>query len=180
MAGSSIKVGSVWKEITQPSVNVGGTWKTVNTIYANVSGTWKQVWPDVTLSVNSPDPIWLYAFDGVEPYNAWAQFTVDTDGDIYSIATNNDTGGSETSYGTWLTSGNASDVEVYLSGTGSAPSVGTLNTWLPLTFDRTWQWEQVGGGTKSFSGTLTFRNATTLATLDTAEVTIEVQCGLSI
>jgi hypothetical protein len=37
-----VKVGGVWKGITQPSLKVGGVWKDVETAYVKVAGVWKE------------------------------------------------------------------------------------------------------------------------------------------
>lgn len=171
---TGIKVAGVWKEITTPSVNVSGVWKTVNTIYANVSGTWKQVWPDTSIQVDCPSPITVYDYDGTDPYSAQAYLQVNSDGDIYT-----DDGGGLTSYGTWLTAGAAADIEVMLSkGAGNNPTSGSnLETWYGCDTDPQWNWNQVGEGSQLFTGILYFRDAATTAALDSANVTISVECG---
>ncbi len=77
--------------------------------------------------------------------------------------------------GSWLVSGNASDVQVYATVTTSrASSSGTFNTWLDMTQNRTF--EVIGTAVGSGSGTisLTFRNKNTLSQLDTATISCDV------
>jgi len=42
-----IQVGSVWKEIDQPSVRVAGVWEDCVSIHIRVAGVWKEVWAAV-------------------------------------------------------------------------------------------------------------------------------------
>jgi hypothetical protein len=92
-----------------------------------------------------------------------------------SIVNDGTTSSTGEANGTWLTAGSASEVEVSLSGTGDTPTGSALGTWLNCGTTRAWTLTQSVLGSKSFSGTLTFRNATTLEELDTATLTIHAE-----
>lgn len=79
----------------------------------------------------------------------------------------------------WLTQGQAADVEVMVTRTGSTGVGSTLNAWLPMTADYSWQ---LNAPTTAKSCTLnfTFRNKNTQAQLDTATVNLSLVGGGSI
>ncbi len=77
--------------------------------------------------------------------------------------------------GSWLVSGNASDVQVYATVTTSgATSSGTFNTWLDMTQNRTFEVIRAPAGSGSGTISLTFRNKNTLSQLDTATISCSV------
>ena len=79
--------------------------------------------------------------------------------------------------GSWLTAGSASDVQVYASKSGGAGASwsGVWDTWVDI--GDMWTLTRSNNGTSTGTINLTFRNKTTLATLDTAFVDIEVYRG---
>lgn len=83
--------------------------------------------------------------------------------------------GADTLLGAWLTSGLAADVEVMATrtGTGSITGSNTLGQWFPLTADVVYRIGSSGTPRNSVFS-ITFRNKFTLATLDTATVTIDL------
>lgn len=165
MSGISIGIGGAWKTMANLSLGVGGAWKQVQKVSIGVGGVWKDVWIYLTVTMPDTDASRIATI----PTNAVATLS------IYNDGTWEDTNvGGGTSTGTWLTAGDVSQVEVFLSGTGDTPTGSALDTWLSCSTSRAWTLTETSdvGATKSFSGTLQFRDATSLAVLDTAAITI--------
>jgi hypothetical protein len=140
-------------------------------MWIGVGGVWKEFY--TYLSVVCPD---LSAERVVlAPTNAAATVTILNDGTWSSTNTG---GGTDT--GTWLVGGTVGQVEVYLSGTGDTPTGSALSTWLSCSTTRSWTLTETSdaGATKSFTGTLQFRDSTSLAVLDTAACTIYAEVTL--
>jgi hypothetical protein len=151
-------------------VGVGGAWKQVQKVSVGVGGVWKDAWTYLTVSVAA-----TLADSGqaISPGDATCSMTISSDGSMSS--TDSDSMG-----GTWLTAGSASQVDVRLTqvslsgGTGSMGNAA-LATWLNCGTSRVWTLTNTNNSfsTSTFVGTLEFRDATTLAVLDTATVTLE-------
>jgi len=99
----------------------------------------------------------------IDPATALAGYRVDADGDIYK---RQGSGGSYVSIGTWLNSGSASDYDVYMEdlSTGTdVPTGDSVDTWLAMSGDRTWELADVSsaGDMKTFFGVLKIRDNTT-------------------
>ena len=163
----SVGVGGVWKTMNNLSVGVGGVWKQVQKVSVGVGGVWKDAWTYLTVSV----PATLSdQTNTISTADATTSFTVSNTGAISSVENNS-------MAGTWLTAGNASQVDVRLtqvSLTGGSMAGSALATWLNCGTSRTWSLTNTTNGTSTytFTGTLEFRDATTLAVLDTATVTL--------
>lgn len=84
-----------------------------------------------------------------------------------------DVGGAEWSDRESPTVGNVFEVMLE-TGVGTV-SNGTVDTWLALSSDRSWDVGQNGAGAKSFSGTLKIRRGATV--LDTAAITLTATVG---
>lgn len=103
-------------------------------------------------------------------FEARAGIDVRTDGSYSLIGTG--------TTGSWLISGNASDVQVYATVTTSgASSSGTFNTWLDMTQNRTFEVIRTPPGSGIGTISLTFRNKNTLSQLDTATIYCDVSVG---
>ena len=72
--------------------------------------------------------------------------------------------------GTWLYAGQASGLEIRVTQNSGDAVSGTLNSWLPLSSDRTWSLSRLTNGTNSGVLTVTIRNASTWEELDSATV----------
>ena len=162
MSGISVGISSVWKTMNNLSLGVGGAWKQVEKVSIGVGGVWKDVWQHLSVAVTS-----ISAFDtSLSPSDSTATISIVNDGTITATGT----GG-----GTWLVAGTVAQVEVYLSGSGDALASGTLNTWMSCSTTRSWTLTNTtnGANTKTWSGTMQWRDATSLAVLDTAPVDLE-------
>jgi hypothetical protein len=163
MASIQVKDAGTWKTAS-PQVKDAGTWKQVQQGWAKDAGTWKQFYLNVAVAcadINAQKT-------SVTPANAVATLTILNDG------TWSATNGSGTNTGTWLTAGTVSQVEVYFSGTGDTPTGSSLSTWLSCSSTRSWTLTNTSDAVDSlvFSGTLQFRDASSLTTLDTSAATI--------
>jgi len=171
MAGINIGIGGAWKNMANLSIGVGGVWKQVQKVSIGVGGVWKDVWQNLAVACADLSANRLT----ISPANAQATITILNDGTWSST-----TVGGGTNTGTWLTAGTVAQVEVYLTGSGDALSSGTLDTWLSCSTTRSWTLTNSADGvsTKTWTGTMTFRDATTLATLDTAAISIEASVDM--
>lgn len=160
-----IGVGGAWKLCTAAHVGVGGAWKQVQKMYIGVGGAWKEFYTYLTVACADLSATRI----ATVPTNANATVTILNDG-TWSTTTV----GGGTNTGTWLTAGSVSGVEVYLSGTGDTPTGDSLSTWLSCSTTRAWTLLETSdvGASKSFTGTLQFRDAVSLAVIDTAACTI--------
>ncbi len=110
----------------------------------------------------------------IDPDDAEVAFRVDADGDVY---TQTDFGGAFGSIGTWLLSGANTDYDVgYFNVTGDTPTGSLTETWLAANADRTWTLTEtvLAGAGKACSGTLKWRDSTTLEVLGQATVDMTV------
>ena len=108
----------------------------------------------------------------VSTTNAQAALQVNSDGDTY---TRTGVGSSFASVGTWLITGTNSDYDYILSGSGDTPTSGSLDTWIGGATTTYWQLDETtdGNASKTFDGTLTWRDATTYEILASAAVRIK-------
>lgn len=167
----AIKIGSggAWKNMTNMKVGVGGAWKQVQKVMVGSGGAWKTAWVYLTVDVTSP----ISDSDTqISPTDASASLVVNSSG---ALTTSPTASGNQT----WLDAGSASQVDVRLTQTGltggGAMGGAALATWLNCGTTRTWTLTNTTNAFNSstFTGTLEFRDATTLAVLDTATVTLE-------
>lgn len=168
MAGIQVGVGGVWKTMNNLSVGVAGAWKQVQKVSVGVGGVWKDAWTYLTVAVTATisDSV-----SEISPTDAACTLTVANTGSLTtSLGSGNQT---------WLTAGSASQVDVRLTQVGltgaGSMSGSALATWLNCGTTRAWTNNNSTNGFNSsaFTGTLEFRDATTLAVLDTASVTLE-------
>lgn len=75
----------------------------------------------------------------------------------------------------WQPSGSVSAYEVRWTNTSGTPSSGTTGSWLNLGTTRSWTVNQAVAGTKSCTGTVEIRDATTGIVLASASITITAQ-----
>ena len=173
MAGISVGVGGVWKTMNNLSIGVGGVWKQVQKVSVGVGGVWKDAWTYLTVAVTATISELVTE---ISPTDAQCTLTVANTG---SLTTSLGAGDQ-----TWLTAGSASQVDVRLSQvslTGAGSMGGSaLATWLNCGTSRVWTLTNTDNSfsTSTFTGTLEFRDATTLAVLDTASVTLEATVEL--
>lgn len=154
--------------MTNLSVGSGGVWKQAQAVWVGVGGVWKKAWDYLTVDVTTPISD---SDDTISPTDAVCSLTVNSSGALTTSPTGS---GNQT----WLDAGNASQVDVRLtqvSLTGGGSMGGSaLATWLNCATTRTWTNTNTTNGNNSstFTGTLEFRDASTLAVLDTATVTL--------
>jgi hypothetical protein len=147
------RVGGVWKQLPAGYVRVSGVWKRLLEAHVKVSGVWKEItFPLVTLSGGSAVGATL------SPTNSIAAFTFNSDG---TVDVNQDGSVVQISSGTdWIIpNGDASgSYEIRASlNSGDTPDLGALDTWLPLSTNRTWQFTRTIGGTSACNLTIEIR-----------------------
>jgi hypothetical protein len=75
---------------------------------------------------------------------------------------------------TWLVSGAAGDFEIRATlQSGSTPSTGTMDTWQALSTSRAWTLDILIGDTDTSTFLIEIRDATSLAVLDSASITLK-------
>lgn len=120
----------------------------------------------------------LVVNDAPPPANLGGTATISflNTGELTSDASNADGSVTHTSYGgEWLVAGDGTNVEIQVSATGSGGSLtGTTGSWLSLSADRVWTLSTTASTTGSRVLTVQLRNATTLAVLDTATITLNI------
>ena len=82
-------------------------------------------------------------------------------------------GASYSTLETWLSAGSSSGYECRATVTFGTLTSGTTGTWLALSTSREWYVEQGSVGTNTCEFTVEIRNATTLAVVDSAAITLE-------
>lgn len=79
---------------------------------------------------------------------------------------------------TWLTSGTAANVDIFVTGTGDTPAGSALDTWLNLGTTRTWSLQETGIGTKAFTGTWIMRDASSLVGFGGSTFTLDAEVAV--
>jgi hypothetical protein len=164
-----IGVGGAWKLANKAHVGVGGVWKQVQKMYIGVGGVWKEFYSSLE--------VFLVGYSAnrvsVSPVNAAAEVEL-----LNTGVCNETTIGGGTSTFNWLISGSAADVDMYLSGTGSALTAGSspLNTWISGSTGASWGLlVTLNGDSKTWNGTIQFRDATTLAVIGSCPLTLDAE-----
>lgn len=146
----------------------------VDKVYLGTTLVWEKV---AALSVAMPD---------VTDYNEASSGTVLVGVTLSSSGTFTTVGGLGVgpNSGSWLTGGSAADVEVYATytggGIGGTWTTTGWSTWLPMSSGFYARLSRTTDGTSSGTVSLTFRNKNTLATLDTATLSLRVYRGVPI
>lgn len=168
--------------VIQPKRRAAGSWTNVAAIKRRSGSSWVDVWPvSAALSVNLtnhtvsgtpisndvPPPPWIGAFSRINFLST---------GDLTGEGSNMDGTIALTNYsGEWLTAGDNTDVEIRVTATGSGGTLtGTTGSWLSMSSDRVWSLDTTDANLGSRTLTVQLRNATTLAVLDTATITLNI------
>ena len=165
--GIYVNVGGTWKDMSVsgdgPRINVAGTWKTPDEVHINVAGTWKKVWPAYAITVNITNHTSTVLGGGFGAYNYFA---------LLNTGASLDMNGTPIS-GEYLSAGSANDAEAYVSYTGTTPTSGTYNSWLPLTTSRTFRLDMTGYSYGYTTFTVQIRDAATTTVLGSADIILE-------
>ena len=161
-------VSGTWKDVLQPYANVSSTEYEILAAYEKVAGVWKAIYGQVGFT-NKPWGIFDFGS------GAGAILAMKAIG-TYTYTTSTVP---ETKYGDWLTPNNEGLNDYYeinlTKNSGANPTAGSgLNTWLSMSSDRSWTWGYPGPITYAFDGTLSIRNAATLAVIDTISVSLNI------
>jgi hypothetical protein len=183
--------GSSWVSSTSARVWNGSSWVSASAAHVWNGSSWVKFFPDAP-TVSLGDYTLIGTAEDVVALNSTIYFTLDSSGiaqvDYGSTATLADLSVNGTpDYGTgtftletWLDSGAAGDVEVYVTSTGSTLLAGSsaLSTYLSLGTTRTWglQSTRSSVGVQSKAATLSVslvQASNRSNVLDTATINIE-------
>jgi hypothetical protein len=165
----SKKTGGAFAAITAPKRRSGAAWVAIQNGYRRASGAWVQIYTALSASILD-NSVSFSAPSGTPTVG----YQLNTDGKVWEKA-----GASASLFAdtgeVWMTSGALANFECRATlQSGTTPNSGTLNTWLPLTTARSWT--QISGGAIVVTVLLIeIRNASTLAVLDSAVITMDVE-----
>lgn len=167
-----VKVSGTWKTIAGGWVKVSGTWKTITGGWVNVSGTWKKLFQLATLFLTD----FNVEAVGFATQTIDGSFTLATNGQLSKYGTGGTTNFADMHLRP-LTSGIGSAYEARLVKTsGTDPESGpALSSWVNLGTERTWNWQQAGGGLTAFEGTLEIGSAGANVAQVSCTVTVQVE-----
>ena len=156
--------GGAWTDIATTRKRMsGGAWVDIDVIKRRLGSVWVNVWQSINITDQN-----LYFSRPVD--TATTGYRLNSSGIVESRAV--------TTYATletWLTAGTASNYEVRATVTSGTLSSGTTGSWLNLGTAREWTVARATVGTKQAIFTVEIRNATTLAVVDAAQVTLEAE-----
>lgn len=163
--GFSIKAGGVWKDGT-PHVRIGGTWKIPDALYVRVGGVWKEIYASDPVDFSAAS----YTADTTKASTAQVAIQFKSDGGIDALQT-----AGIGSIGTWVTGTfTASDYEIRLVKSGGTETLSSA--WTDLSTSPFYTFIASTPDTAlTWFGTAEIRNATTLAVLDTASITLTAE-----
>ena len=171
MTQLAVKVAGTWSNVSNAVVKVSGNWKQVQNVKVRVAGTWQTVWDYFRAALPNID---LFDF-AISTNNAQCSFYARANGQYQRWE-----GGSIIGTGQWKTGGGTgSDYEIKLTRTAGT-SGGVDNTWLSLTEDRGWIWNENRDGNyqTTMDGYIEIRTAVGGTLL--ANATINVECVVEI
>ena len=156
--------GGAWTDITTTRKRMsGGAWIDIDVIKRRLGGVWVVIWQSINITDQN-----LYFSRPAG--TATTGYRLNSSG----IAESKEV----TTYvtlETWLTAGTASNYEARATVTSGALSSGTAGSWLNLGTSREWTVAQATVGTNQAIFTVEIRNATTLAVVDAAQITLEAE-----
>lgn len=141
-----------------------GAWANPVSLQIYNGTAWVTVWPTLAASIDDR----TVEVIELEPDTATAIYRLSSDGSAYSSSS-----GTLDLLEIWLDSGTASGFEVRATVTSGTLSSGTTGSWQVLSTDRSWTVTRSAVGVKSATMTVEIRNATTLAVLDSASITLQ-------
>jgi len=158
-AGANVTVAAIKRRSA-------GAWVNVGAVYRRAAGAWVQVWPLITAAITNKAVV--ATGTTIQPQ---AFYELNPDGKVY---TGNSAAGTRALYETWMTNGVNTNFQVRATLV-SGPNPGNVGTWLALSATRTWATVDTvqGDGTSAVTQlTIEIRNASTLAVLTTATITL--------
>lgn len=102
----------------------------------------------------------------------YAGFQLDADGKLYLT---NNAGALVYQYDVFAPLSAAANYEARLTTSTGTLTTGTAGSWLALTLDRYWDVQRASAGTKSYTGTIEIRDATTLVVVESESVSLEAE-----
>jgi hypothetical protein len=170
----SKKTGGAFAAITAPKRRSGGAWVDIQNGYRRASGAWTAIYTGIRVAITNQSP---FSTGVTGTRNAGYKLTV---AGAVQTSQGTTTTPAYTTRETWLVSGTASQYDVRMTkNSGNATPTGTLNTWLNLGTERTWEVQDAAADAVEQNATCTveIRDATTLAVLDTASILFTADRG---
>lgn len=143
----------------------GGAWVTATIAKRRSGGAWVDIFPaTVVLTGNS------YSANNLSPGDATIRLHISSDGNVYTQVNN---GANNLEYA-WRLSGASSAYDIFATLDSGTLSEGTTGSWLNLGTTRAWAVTRTSNlaGSDAATITLQIRDASTLAVLDTAVITL--------
>jgi hypothetical protein len=141
----------------------GASLRTITEAWYQDGANLRKIWPAAVVALTNHSPT-TFAGGGT----ATASFIMDNTG----VASGVGTSGGGTYSGEWMIVGPASAYDVRFTIVSGALTSGTAGSWLNLATSRTWTVQRGTPGTNMCQGTVEIRDATTLAVLATAAITL--------
>lgn len=156
--------GGAWTDIaTTRKRRSGGAWVDIDVIKRRLGGVWVAIWQSINITDQN-----LYFSRPIG--TTTAGYRLNSSG----IVEARDFAGYST-LETWLVSGTASNYEAKATVLVGSVSTGTTGSWLSLGSSREWTVTQASMGTKQCQLLVEIRNASTLAVVDSAAITLEAE-----
>lgn len=143
----------------------GGSWVAATIAKRRSGGAWVDIFTNAVQLIGN-----TYTAGALSPADATARFHVSSDGNVYFQPNN---GSNELLYA-WRLSGASADYDIFATLNSGTLLEGTTGSWLNLASTRAWAVQRTSNlaGNNDVSITLQIRNASTLAVLATATVTL--------
>jgi hypothetical protein len=159
------KVSGTWKGM-DGFTRVSGSWKRLLHGWERVSGVWKRFYQYLVVEFTAALNGGALSFGSP----VTVQIIVRRDGTCFATPLAGD-GESDWAIPNAPTVGDSFHMRLTKSG-GTDPDSGpTLNTWVAVTSDRTWEWTAT---TVSFTGTMALSDDGGSTTLDTTPVSVDI------
>lgn len=160
-----VKDGGTWKEVTAPSVRDAGAWKDVKEGWVKDAGVWKQFFTAlaIVLTNRTVSSLGSGSSTSAIEFNSTGQLTEIRNGSNTNVS------------GEWMDPvGGASggNYDVRVTATGDPITGPTLGSWWTLGSTNKWQLS-TSGGFKQAILSVDIRDASTLAVLASATITLE-------
>lgn len=157
--------GNVALALSNVKRRSGGAWVTATIAKRRSGGAWVDIFP-ATVVLNDS----TYTSLAISPDDSTIRLHISSDGNVYTQENN---GGNNLAY-QWRLGGASADYDIFATLNSGALTEGTTGSWLNLGTTRAWAVTRTSNlnGQDDAVITLQIRNASTLAVLETATITL--------
>lgn len=162
--------GGTWRSIVDPKARVSGVWQPISNGWVRISGVWQRFYQRTVVAITNRT---IASVGLANP--ASVSYALTSAGAVEQTING---GGGATVIENWITpQSGMSGYEGRVTATGSGGTfTGTTGSWLSLGTTRTWALSSTSAGLFCDRElTVEIRDATTLAVLATAVVTLQVE-----